>query len=459
MSVSQNSNGHFDVIILGGGLSGLAAAANLVEAGQRVALLEARDRLGGRIHTIEKKGVRIPVELGAEFIHGTPAESWELVGKENLLAYEITDSHLYSDENGLREIDDFWEKTAKVMERLPRPSEEDDVAFGDFLRDAFEPGELEFERKLTHAFVQGFHAADAETISVQYLAREEKYAEIFQQDRSFRILEGYGAVVAHFRERIMKPAPQTIHLSTVVRALDWKRGDVEVTAEARAAEGRVEPRKFRAPKVIITLPIGVLKDREGREGSVRFNPELPEKKAAMDRIEMGGVVKVLLQFRERFWERQEKLRNLAMVHSEDRSFQTWWTQSPLQLPLLTGWSGGPPAERFQGMSGEQVLDEALASLARVLHLPRRDFEPLLETWSFHDWSADPFARGAYSWLRAGGLGPRRALAKPVGNTLFFAGEATHSDGLDATVAGAIATGYRAADEVLGYQGAHGPTTL
>jgi monoamine oxidase len=115
--------------------------------------------------------------------------------------------------------------------------------------------------------------------------------------------------------------------------------------------------------------------------------------------------------------------------------------------LLTGWVGGKGAEALLAQEPAIRLERSLVALSAALAVPRRELEDLLESWASHDWRADPFSRGAYSYVGVGGAAGPRALARPVERTLFFAGEATHGDQMG-TVAGALESGRRAAREVL-----------
>ena len=141
-------------------------------------------------------------------------------------------------------------------------------------------------------------------------------------------------------------------------------------------------------------------------------------------------------------------KNENSCGSQDESFPTWWTQHPVRRPLLTGWAAGPRGRRLSGPPEAAILEQALTSLARILPVSRRDLESLLEAHYLHDWQADPFSLGAYSYALVGGADAPAELAAPLAHTLYFAGEATESTGDNATVHGAIRTGLRAAREVL-----------
>jgi monoamine oxidase len=168
---------------------------------------------------------------------------------------------------------------------------------------------------------------------------------------------------------------------------------------------------------------------------------------------MGPVIRVSLRFRERFWDslhddNGRALADLGFLFSEDPHFPTWWSQLPARSPVLTAWSAGPRGERNSGVTKDEVAHRALDSLANILAFDRERLGDLLVEAHTHDWQADPFARGGYSYVVAGGEGAERELAQPLDDTLFFAGEAANYDGHNGTVNGAMMTGYRVAREIL-----------
>lgn len=266
-------------------------------------------------------------------------------------------------------------------------------------------------------------------------------SQAIEGDHLFRILSGYDRVPRYLREGAHSAR---LLLNTVVTTLRWRRGEVET--EARTASGQpVET--VTARRALVTVPIGVLQAPPGAPGAIRFDPEPPNLKAAR-RLEMGDVMRLTLRFHEAFWERREGLSEMAFLHALDEWVPAWWTALPVRAPILTAWAGGPPAERYTGRGESFAVEQALSALARVLGMPRGEIEAQVEGWHWHDWRADPYSRGAYSYAPPGGAALRRTLAAPAGDTLFFAGEATDTEGHSAMVHGAIATGRRAAAEIL-----------
>ena len=158
---------------------------------------------------------------------------------------------------------------------------------------------------------------------------------------------------------------------------------------------------------------------------------------------MGHVMRMTLEFRSPFWPR----RNFGFVHSNDPWWPTWWTQP--NGNVLTGWAGASRVKRMEKASQEKLTSEAVRALASVFNIPKAKIRALLIASYIHDWANDPFALGAYSYTPAGMMEMPALLPVPVDQTLFFAGEATDSDGNQGTVSGAIASGRRAAKEMLG----------
>jgi monoamine oxidase len=220
----------------------------------------------------------------------------------------------------------------------------------------------------------------------------------------------------------------------VVREIVWRRG--QVIARTASTE-------YLAPRAIITLPLGVLK-----ANNVAFSPALPEKQNAISFLEMGPVVRVSLCFREKFWERDSEMAELGFLFTDDPQFPTWWTSNPLPYPILTGWAAGPNAAVHTGRSDHEIGQSAVQALGRIMGVRESELQEQLTGSFMHNWQADPFSLGAYSYTAVGGMDAARTLASPVGNTLYFAGEATNGDGYNGTVHGAIATGLRAAKELL-----------
>ncbi len=430
-----------DVLVIGAGAAGLAAARELNRAGLSVRVLEARERIGGRISTLRAPSAPLPIELGAEFIHGLPPETWAIVGAAGLPVYEVGGDRWWSRGGTLTQGNPRWEQMDDLLGRMEQAQ---DQSFHDFL--APYAGDEQWREAATQtvAYVEGFHAARTERISVRALVRERHAAAAIDGDRSFRVLGGYDQV-AHWLRAGLDPESATVHLSTVVAEVRWRRGAATVIAHSRLGQPLDA---FHARCAVVTLPLGVLQAPPGELGSVRFEPGLPQQHDAAAQLEMGQALRVVLRFRERFWEHDRRLARLSFLHAPGAPLPTWWTAYPVQAPLLTGWAGGPAAARLSQRGEQFIVEQAVAALAQALGMRRSSIEALIEAWHVHDWQADPFARGAYSYIPVGGLDAPEALATPVEDTIFFAGEATSSDGHSGTVHAALASGRRAAREII-----------
>jgi monoamine oxidase len=193
-----------------------------------------------------------------------------------------------------------------------------------------------------------------------------------------------------------------------------------------------------ARAVIIAVPLPLLQD-----GTIILEPDIPAIRNAARQLVMGHVARVNVVVKERFWEK--KVEDLSFVHCPERPFNVWWTQNPLRAPVLTGWSGGPPA--LELMRNEHVEDVTLAELARAFAIKRSRLDTLVESIHTYDWSEDPHVRGAYSYAGVAGAHAPRILARSFDDRIYLAGEATES-GASGTVEGALTSGKRAARKVI-----------
>lgn len=442
-----------DVVVLGAGVAGLACAAVLSSAGRTVHVIEARDRVGGRVLTLRPPGAPLPVELGPEFVHGRPPELLALLAEAGATPVPVEQARWRATPEGLRPepwADDALDDVLDGLDARRDP----DRSFAEYLA-AWARANPTRDRAARQAreFVEGFHAADATRIGERALAHETEAATAEGEDEvDFRIPDGYDRVPAHLHARLDDRV--ALHLGASATHVRWSRGRVEVQTRRGAAPGPT----LHARALVVTLPVGVLQAAAGEPGAVAFDPPLDERKRrALSLLTTGAARRVVLHFAERFWE-DEALRapgvdasaaDIGFLRTPGAPVPIWWTSNPVREPVLTGWIGGPRAERLAGHSERNVRELALDTLASALHVPRSRVEgPLRATYTY-DWSRDPFARGAYSYALVGGAEARAQLAEPSDDTVFWAGEATHAAGAAATVHGALASGYRAAGEVLG----------
>jgi monoamine oxidase len=418
------------VLVIGAGVAGLAAAHALAQAGFPVKLLEARERLGGRIHTIPGRLGALPVELGAEFIHGAENDAWEIVRAASLPTQRVPERHWRASRGGLVAEERFGEALDQVVGRINPATPDQDVQ--SFLEHAW--GLDPKLKRLAKEYVEGFHAAPACRMSAHALARAESAEDSDEAEQQFRICSGYVALVGWLEDQIAAHGVE-VHRQTRVNQIRWERGRVEV--ETITPTGS---RTFSGVRAIVTLPLGVLKQQA--RGGALFEPKLAAKEKAIEGLGMGVVVKVTLQFHSRFW----PVENFGFLHAFDCRLPTWWTDP--RGPVLTGWAGGPRAEQLSAQKPEAIVAEALHSLTRLFGVEEPRLRELLAASYIHDWTHDPFTRGAYSFTPVGMMDMPKRLAAPVADTLFFAGEATDATGQQGTVHAALASGKRAAREIL-----------
>ena len=292
--------------------------------------------------------------------------------------------------------------------------------------------------------MEGFNAARQEVVGIASLAQDARASDVIGGDRSFRNRNGYKSVLNAMVHGI-DDLQSKLRLNAIVERIEWRPGSATVRVKS-ARTGHAE--SLRCRRVVITVPLGVLQAEPDEPGALRFDPEPAETLAAARKLRFGQVMRVVLRFREAFWESNDRLADIGFLLSQEEFFPTWWTALPIRAPIMTGWSAGPHADRLLGKPESAIINHALKDLANILDESPTRLSKLLEAAYFHDWHADPFSRGAYSYVPAGALPARALLAEPVADTLYFAGEATELNGHSATVHGAIASGKRVARQIL-----------
>jgi monoamine oxidase len=430
----------FDVLVIGAGAAGLAAAATLADRGKRVCVIEARDRIGGRILTRTEPDALIPLELGAEFIHGRSPATLRWLRRFNTPMIDASQTRFSIRGGKLEDADTLFDEMKAGLERARRPAQ--DLAFAEFLDGAGRKVLSPTARRFARTLVEGFDAADATRVSTHEILKE--WAGSSAADApTFRPLHGYGGLISAIAADF-DPARVHLHLNTIVDEVCWRRGKVRLRATHFG-----EVLEFSAAQAIVTLPIGVLQLPAQSPHAVRFDPVLRDKQRALSQLAAGPVIKVLLKFREAFWEdeRKGKLRDAAFMHAPEAPFPTFWTALPMRAPVLAAWCAGPNAARLSGLSESHIVARALESITMLLG-DRANIMSQLRGALVHDWQADPFACGAYSFVTVGGGAARATLARPLQQTLFFAGEAADTQGEAATVAGALQSGERAARQIV-----------
>jgi len=430
-----------DILIIGAGAAGLAAAAELAPTGQRVLLLEARDRIGGRMWTLNAPDLAVPIEYGAEFIHGEAVPTMAMLRRGGRTAIESTDTHFSLHDGEVAARNDFFHEVQRAM-RVSTELQKQDMSFDDFLAQS---KDLSAEvRSSAKSMAEGFDAADTRHASARAIAAEWTGEMMNDDAPQSRPQGGYDALIATLAGSIQSESVH-LQLQTTVRSVRWSQGSVLLDGTFLG-----KPFRANARRAIITLPLGVLQQPPNTPGAVEFSPALDAKRGALQELASGAVIKLMLRFKSAFWEELDggRYRNAAFFHAPNSDFRTFWTQLPLRAPLLVAWAGGPKAARLSSsVAPADIVAQGLSTLQSMFG-KRCKVTQAFEGAYYHDWQLDPFARGAYSYVTVGGAGAPAVLAAPLADTLFFAGEATDTEGEMATVTGALQSGVRAAREIL-----------
>lgn len=401
-----------DVIIVGAGAAGLMAGRELIKAGKTVLLLEARNRTGGRIYQ----------HTGAEFIHGDLPLTQSLLQEAGIPYYNIP----------APDIDiPHWAYFAEKVRSL-----EEDMSLQEFLEKYFADDQYTELKETIKGFASGYDTAnpyDASTLAMrkEWLAPEEP---------QYRIAGGYDLLVAFLANEITKAGGE-IHLSAIVKEIHWSPGKVEIITDKGL--------RYTCRQALVTVPLGVLQTAGQEKGSLQFLPPLPDKSEAARKMGMGGVIKILLTFREAFWEHTNAPlpQPVTFIFSKE-AIPTWWTQHPERSTLLTGWLGGPAARMLKDADEGSILQMALESLASIFNMRTATLQSLLADTRIVNWTADPFTRGSYSYATIHSESAQPVLSAPVANTLFFAGEGLYEGKLMGTVEAALVSAKKAVKEII-----------
>jgi monoamine oxidase len=416
-------------LVVGAGAAGLMVAYELANAGYSVILLEARNRIGGRICTVPAKHFSFPVETGAEFIHGDLPITSSLLKVAGMSQHPI-EGDIYQLEKGkviqTDPFNDTWYQMLAELKKL-----ESDIPMADFLREKFPIERYKHLHNQIQKFVEGYNAADITRASALAL-RDEWTQE--EDPIQYRPVGGYTKLMEFLLHHIISQGGK-IFLSDAVRKIEWKAGEVTVTTNGGKA--------YAASKAFITIPIPVFS-----EGAIQFTPTIPDYLAAARNIGVGGVIKFLFEFNSTFWNEhiQRKFPAFRFLFT-DASIPTWWSQLPDAAPLLTGWLGGPAAEKILNQQHD-LFEKTVQAIAYILDCPSQKVKDELKAWHIENWHTDPFALGAYSYATIKTKSAKTLLTKPLMDTLYFAGEAIYEGPHTGTVEAALSSGKRVAHVAL-----------
>jgi monoamine oxidase len=436
---SSTSNAEVDVLVIGAGMAGLTAARALAEWGFRVCVLEAKERVGGRVMSQRVEGGGI-AELGAEFVHGLAPELWALIDEVGAKTVERDGSNLREKGDGSLVGDNSDDDLMFAPLEQLKEFEGEDEAFAAWLKTS----DVDQDARLAvTGYVEGFNAADARRISVRSLGAQQKAEDASDGDRSWHVLGGYAQLPEYLAARVQELGGE-VQLGCEVLAIRWSSQRVSV--ETTCGE-------FKAKQCVVTLPLSLVQ-RVNRAGGIKMEPEPPAITEAR-RLEMGHASHFTMMFHERWWERssvldRETLQSMSFLFTPSRTPSVWWTShpEPEALPALTGWVGGPRALALEGGSADQLGRDASELLANVFAVDIEFVRAALAATYAHDWATDPFALGSYSYVPVGAMDASAAMTEPAGETVFFAGEHTDVTGNWGTVQAAIRSGLRAAAQIL-----------
>ena len=417
---------HF--LVIGAGAAGLMAARELARAGQRVTILEARQRCGGRIWPLPVEEFGYPAEGGAEFVHGAAPVTRAVMREAGLslapsagARWSTRTGALLPDTSSLPHAGRFYRALADVKADLP---------IADFLETQFAGPQYGDLRRAITRMVEGYDAADPRRISTfairdEWLVREE--------GEHGRIAQGYGALVEHLASECRRRGA-TIRLGAEVVAIEEIHGRIA----GRCRDGAV----FEGDGAILALPLPLLSE-------IALPPDACARTAAATEIGFGNVVKILLRFERKWWAGHggRDLADLSFLFS-DAIVPTWWTQHPASFPVLTGWYAGPKADRVSSLGEAELVAMGLAALAEIFEVSRDRITSDLVASRAINWGADPFARGAYSYATPKTREVLSTLSKPADGAIFFAGEALYAGPDMGTVEAALASGQETAQRIL-----------
>lgn len=423
-----------DVIIVGAGAAGVACAHALSQKSVRFRLLEAQDRVGGRVLSQKDTQSLSPIELGAEFIHGAPKEMLQLLAQFQVPFYDVRDQHLIFNNGKLNERENYWIVFDQIFKKIKTKSR--DCTIESFLNSIRSVQQK--DRDLFTAYVQGFHAADLNLMGIRALEETSQ-----QKDDSlngsglFRPLIAYDLLLTRILESVVPK--DRMSFNSLVKKITWQKNKVELAVET-GPDRHLQTLSCR--KLILTLPIGVLKNSQLEWAPF---PDLLNK--SLEAIHMGHVQKITFRFRERFWEKLSD-KPAAFFHMDPKyDFPTWWTMQPLRTPDLVAWQGGPRAAAMSELKDQERIVLALQTLSRLTRRSLSQLNSEVESIHTHNWSKDPFSQGAYSYVGVNGLGKVKNLSKSIQETIYFAGEGFAPGSGRGTVHGAFKSGIRAAQEV------------
>ena len=413
------------IIVIGAGASGLMAA-RILSKQFSVIILEARHQPGGRIRSIPATGTSPLIEAGAEFIHGHLPLTMELLNEVGIKYTEVKGKRCRKDHGQWEEQEEMIEGWDVLLDKMKDVNT--DTTLSKFMDEHFKGQEYEELRQQARAFTEGFDLADIHEASVRSLYKEWSTEE----EELFRIPRGYGSLINYLVQECEKNGCRII-TGNPVHLVEWMKERVQVTT----TDGQL----FDGEKCVITVPPHVLIDPT-HSGYIRFQPGLDDKLEMVKEIGYGTVIKIVLEFREAFWK-----NDMGFVFSKEM-IPVWWTQLPNANLTLTGWLGGPPAEKMHDLEESTITQHALTSLSNIFNIPMNELDKKLEHAHVFNWRKETYLHGAYSYSKPGTANAREILRQPFEDTLYLAGEAFYAGDSPGTVEAALVSGKEIANKII-----------
>ncbi|PWT97044.1 MAG: hypothetical protein C5B52_14580 [Bacteroidetes bacterium] len=416
------------IIVVGAGAAGLNCARDLLKNGRRVIILEAQDRAGGRIKTIQ--GVRYNFDAGAEFIHGDLPATTKLIREFGIKIYELAGTMERAEDGEMEKTNEFvdhWDLLMRKMKKL-----EKDISLKEFLDTNFPEEKYHELRSTAIGYAEGFDLADISNVSTLSLFKEWSNEDA---DAQYRIEGGYHTLIQALLDDCIKLGAE-IHYNTIVKQIHWERNHVKVIESS----GKV----FEGSRIVITISLGVLNAHQTQKAAISFYPQI-ETSAMTKSKGYGAVTKIIIEFGENFWSGLSD--NLGFFFSNE-AVPTWWTQAPKKDSFLTGWLGCGRSMQFHSKSEDEILSLAIQSLSKIFKKDIRDIKSYVVSAYVFDWMKDPFSLGGYSYYVVGGRNENMKGRYEFDDTIFFAGEGYYDADDYGTVEAALQSAIEISNSIL-----------